>query len=150
MVDGNDAIDAGRNDNLNLDRLTGGGTTRGRLRHNDSVLRGHARNVMQNAGSTIVDVRPGLTTIGADLPLGNKVVHVPVAEMCGSRNLAFGTDLVVVNRDHNLGIFTNIDIVRLALHAATLRSGHHNREDVRIVLCRETKGRIDGNKVLVT
>ena len=138
-IDSDDVVDSLRDDDRNLDRLTGSRTTGGRLRNNDSVLGGHARNVMQDTGSTVVDVSPFrpsfiLSIVGSHLPLSGQVVHIPVAEVSSSGDLTVSANGIIINRSDNFGIFTNIDIVRFALNIATSSVADDNREDVRIIL----------------
>ena len=138
-IDSNDMVDSLRLDNRNLDRIADSLTTSGRLRNNDSVLRGHARNVMQDAGSTIVNVSPFrpsfiLRIVGSHLPLSGQVVHIPVAEVSSSGDLTVSANGIIINRSDNFGIFTNIDVVRFALNIATSSVADDNREDVRIIL----------------
>ena len=134
MVDGHNVVDAEGLEDLNQLRLTVSLTTGSRLDDVDSVQRGHARNMLQNSGSTVRNIIPGSTIVRAHLPLSNQVVSIPVAQMCSSGNHTLGTNRIVVNRGDNTDSVINIHIVRSTLHLATLGSGHHNREDVRIVL----------------
>ena len=138
-INSNNVVDSLRLDNRNLNRIADSLTTSGRLRNNDSVLRGHARNVMQDTRSTIVNVSPFrpsfiLSIVGSHLPLSGQVVHIPVAEVSSSGDLTVSANGIIINRSDNFGIFTNIDVVRFALNIATSSVADDNREDVRIIL----------------
>ena len=145
VVDGNNTGNLIGNDDRHRHRIAVSNTTGGSLLNTDSVhnvtgdtVEERTRDMVQDTGSTIVNIGPGHTAIEAVLPDSNQVVHIPIAEMRRSGNLAVRTNLSVVDSSNNFGLSTNIDIIRLALHMATLGSGHHNREDVRIILSRES------------
>ena len=158
MVDGNDSFNLNRINHVNRDRIAVGKTASGCLLNIDSVINSVnivgkvTRDILENTGSTVFNTGSGPRTnstigvVDSVFPVSNQVIHVPVAEVSGSGDFTIDTNLRIVNCHNNLRILTNIDVVRLALHAATLRSGHHNGEDVRIILCRQRSG----NESIVT
>ena len=143
VIDSNNTGNLIGNDDRHRHRITVSITTGGRLLNTDSVhnitgdtVKERTRDMVQNTGGTVINVVPS-HTIKTVLPLSNQVIHIPVAKVSCSGNLTLSANFSVVNRGNNNGIFTHIDIVRFALHAAAFRSGHDKSKDIRIILCRK-------------
>ena len=140
-VDSNNMINLNRNNNINSDRIAYCKTTSSCVSDADTILSGNGRISMQNTFETVRNGFPftpsTISILSASIPLSGQILHVVVAQVSASGNFTTGTYLSVVNRNNNLRIFTHIDIVRFTFHAATLRSGHNNRENIRMILCRQ-------------